>query len=294
LTVAGQTVTVTQRETAEIFVDVTPPDYFFDFANIMYTAGITAGCSTSPLDYCSDSTTTRGEMAVFLIVAIEGGNSFTYTTTPYFTDVPPSSPYFKFIQKLKDLGITGGCTATTYCPNDSVTRGEMAVFIIASRYETTPYTYPSTPYFTDVPPSNPFFKFIQKMAQTGITAGCAPEMYCPNDTLTRGQMAVFIVTGLLNELLPAGTPLIASAVPNSATPGQTLTVTLTGVNTSFVQGTTQVVAAAGITPSNITVTSGTSLTVQLAVGASVAANPTSIVVLTGTQEAVLPNGFTVQ
>jgi hypothetical protein len=168
------------------------------------------------------------------------------------------------------------------------------VFIIASRYETTPYTYPSTRYFTDVPPSNPFFPFVQKMAQVGITAGCAPGLYCPDETLTRGQMAVFIVTGLLNELLAAGTPAIAVAAPNSATPGQMPTVTLTGANTHFVQDATQVVAPAGMTPSNITVTSGTNLTVQLAVAAGVAANPASIVVLTGTEEAVLPNGFVVR
>ena len=294
LTVAGQTATLTQRATAEIFADVTPPDYYFDFADIMHQAGITGGCSTQPLDYCPNSITTRGEMAVFLIAAIEGGSPFTYTTTPYFTDLPPSSPYFMFIQKLKDLGITTGCTATTYCPDDAITRGEMAVFIIVSRYETTSYTYPSTPYFTDVPPSSSFFPFIQKMAQAGITAGCGSGLFCPDETLNRGQMAVFIVTGLLNELLPAGTPLIGSAFPNSAAPGQVVTVTLNGVNTHFVQGTTQVAASAGVTPSNITVLSGTSLSVQLAVGATVVSNPTSIVVTTATEEAVLPNGFLVQ
>lgn len=292
LTIAGQTVAVTQRESADIFADVAPSDYYFDFANIMYQSGITSGCSTSPLDYCPDSGTTRAEMAVFLIAAIEHGNSFTYTTTPYFTDVRPSNPFFKFIQKLRDLGITSGCTATMYCPNGSVTREEMAVFIIVSRYGSTPYTYPSTPYFTDVPVSNPFFAFVQKMAEAGITAGCGGGLFCPNQTLTRGQMAVFIVTGLLNEMVSS--PLIATAVPNTAAPGQSLTVTLTGVNTHFVQGTTLVVAAAGVTASNVVVLSGTSLQVQLAVGESVAPNPTSIVVLTGAEEAVLPNGFLVQ
>jgi hypothetical protein len=50
----------------------------------------------------------------------------------------------------------------------------------------------------------------------------------------------------------------------------------------------------GITVSNLNVISGTSLTVQLTAGASVAAYPTSIVVTTGAEEAVLPNGFVVQ
>jgi hypothetical protein len=233
-------------------------------------------------------------MAVFLITAIEHGNSFNYTATPYFTDVPASSPFFKFIQKLKDLGITGGCSATTFCPEDPVTRAQMAVFIIASRYGAIHFNYPSAPYFTDVPSASPYFPFVQKMAQAGITAGCAPNLFCPSNPLTRGQMAVFIVTGLLNQLLPPGAPFVSTAVPNSAAAGQTATVTLTGVNTHFAQGTTQVAAPPGITASYVTVMSGSSLTVQLTVGGTVASGPVSLVVTTGTEEAVLPNGFMVQ
>jgi hypothetical protein len=139
-----------------------------------------------------------------------------------------------------------------------------------------------------------FFPFVQKMAQAGITAGCGPWLYCPNATLNRAQMAVFIVTGLLDELLAAGTPWIAAAIPNTAAPGQTLTAALTGVNTHFVQGTTTVAVPAGVTASNIAVLNATSLTVQLTVGAGVAAGPKSIAVTTGTEEAVLPNGFLIQ
>jgi hypothetical protein len=294
LSVNSQAVSITQRETAATFTDVPPSNIFFDFINVMYETGITAGCSTSPLQYCPNSTTTRSEMAVFIIVAIEGGNNFPYTTTPYFTDVPPTDPYFKFVQKMKDLGITSGCTPTTYCPDDPVTRADMAVFIISGRYGAIQFTYPATPYFSDVPSSSPFFPFVQKMAATGITAGCALGLYCPNDSLTRGEMAVFIVTGLLNQLLPATTPIIAAAVPNTAAPGQTVTLTLTGVNTQFVQGVTQVTMAPGIAPSVINVTNATSLTVQVAVSPGAAPGPSSIVVTTGAEEAVLPNGFTVQ
>lgn len=164
----------------------------------------------------------------------------------------------------------------------------------AGRYETTPYTYPSAPYFTDVPPSNPFFPFIQKLAQSGITGGCAPNLYCPDQILTRGQMSVFIVTGLLNQLLGPTVPIVSMATPNQAAPGQILDVTLAGVNTHFAQGATQVTAAPYITPTFIAVTSETSLTVQLVVSAGAPPNPTSIVVTTGSEEAVLPNGFTVQ
>jgi photosystem II stability/assembly factor-like uncharacterized protein len=285
------------------FTDVPPTNAFFNFINSMYELGITAGCATNPLQYCPNSTTTRGQMAVFLITAIEGTNNFTYTTTPYFTDVPASNPFFKFIQKLRDLGITSGCSATEFCPNNPITREEMAVFVIKSRYGTINFTYPTTPYFTDVPPSDPFFPFIQKMAQTGITAGCGGGLYCPDQSLTRGQMAVFIITGLLNQLLPVTTPVVTQVTPASGSLGQTLTVTLSGMAShfNFAPGTTQVTVPAGITASNVTVSSPTSLTVQLTISPGAipsntvpAGSPYSIVVTTGSEEAMLPNGFIVQ
>jgi len=289
----------------EPFTDVSPSNGFFKFINAMYERGITAGCAISPLQYCPDSVTTRAEMAVFIIAAIEGGNSFSYTTTPYFADVQPTDPFFKFIQKMKDLGITAGCSATLYCPNDPVTRGQMAVFIIKGRYGTINFSalpsYSATQLFSDVPPSSPFYPFIQKMAETAITAGCGSGMFCPDAPLTRGQMAVFIITGLLNQMLPIDIPVITEVFPNSGSPGQNVTVTVAGIGSQFAQGVTQVAVPTGITASNVIVASATSLTVQLNISPSAvlsntapAGSPYSIVVTTGSAEAMLPNGFIVQ
>ena len=282
-----------------IFADVPPNNAFFDFINLMYEEGITAGCSTSPLDYCPNSTTTRGEMAVFIITSMFGGNIFSYSTTPYFNDVPASNAFFKFIQKLTDLGITAGCGSDNYCPDNQVTRAEMAVFIIVARYGTIPFSYPSTPYFVDVPSTSSYFPFVQKMAQMGITAGCKTGYYCPDDSLTRGQMAVFIDTGLLEQLVPPTLPLLTQVVPNSGSQGDTLTVTVSGIGTHFGSGTT-VAVPTGITPSNLTVLSPTSLTVQLAISSGAVPSLTAtngslytIAVTTGTEEADLPNAFTV-
>jgi len=282
------------------FADVPNSNAFFQFINLLYQKGITGGCAVDPLQYCPNSTTTRGEMAVFIITAMFGANNFAYSTTPYFSDVPPGNAFFRFIQKLRDLGITGGCGGDDYCPNDPVTRGEMAVLVMAARYGSIPLTYPSTPYFTDVPPSSSYFPFVQKMAQLGITGGCAVGLYCPDDPLTRGQMAVFIVTGLLGQLLPPATPAIVQVAPNSGNAGQSLVVTILGIGTNFGPG-TQVTLPVGITASNVTVASPTSLTVQLnispgAVASFTAPNgsPYTIVVTTGNEEADLPNGFIVQ
>jgi hypothetical protein len=130
-----------------------------------------------------------------------GGDDFPFPATPYFTDVTASHAYFRWIQKMGELGITSGCTASTYCPDDPVTRGQMAVFIIRARLglaTADAFGYHSAPlYFSDVPAAHPYVSFIQKMRQLAITTGCTPLTYCPDSPTTRGQMAVFIVRGLL-------------------------------------------------------------------------------------------------
>jgi hypothetical protein len=54
--------------------------------------------------------------------------------------------------------------------------------------------------FGDVPTDHPFFQFIEALAASQVTGGCqaAPPLYCPNNPVTRGQMAVFLskLTGL--------------------------------------------------------------------------------------------------
>jgi S-layer homology domain len=48
----------------------------------------------------------------------------------------------------------------------------------------------------DVPPSHPFFRFIEALAAAGITAGTGPGEFSPNNPVTRGQMAVFLSIAL--------------------------------------------------------------------------------------------------
>jgi hypothetical protein len=106
-------------------------------------------------------------------------------------------------------------------------------------------------------------------------------------------MAVFIAAGLLNQLL-AGTPVVTSVAPASAAPGQAVTATIAAKGTHFVQGATRVWTAPGITASNIGVTGPAGLTLQLTAAPGAAIGPSSIVVTTGSEEAVLPNGFQVR
>jgi S-layer homology domain len=55
---------------------------------------------------------------------------------------------------------------------------------------------PASPTFLDVPMSNPQFQFVEALAASGITVGCGGGNYCPNNPVTRGQMAVYLAKAL--------------------------------------------------------------------------------------------------
>jgi hypothetical protein len=177
------------------FVDVPPTHPFWRYIEAFSQAGITGGCSSSPALYCPDGAVTRGQMAVFLERAL--GN-FSPSPLPgdMFSDVSVDDPFKPFIEELYNDRITGGCSTSPlmYCPLASVTRGQMAVFIERALGNLSPNPDP-TDMFTDVPLGDPFKPFIEELYNDGITAGCTsnPLRYCPNQPVTRGQMAVFIV-----------------------------------------------------------------------------------------------------
>jgi len=188
----------------QFFEDVPPSHPFSDFVNIIADAGVTSGCSAT--NYCPNDLVTRGQMAVFLIRSRLRTNNFTFSETPYFTDVPANHIFFRFIQKLFEMRITAGCSATQFCPDQPVTRAQMAVFIVRAAEGLTPDDpVPSrlTPFFADVPENNIFFTYIQMLKQLAVTAGCTASDYCPNDPVTRGQMAVFLSRGLLSRVFGA-------------------------------------------------------------------------------------------
>ena len=93
---------------------------------------------------------------------------------------------------------------------------------------------------------------------------------------------------------PIGTPLLTAAVPYAGQQGQAgLAVTITGQNTGFVQGTTQVSFGVGITVTSVAVTDPAHVTAMLSISAGAALGFRDVTVTTGTQVVTLADGFTV-
>jgi peptidoglycan/xylan/chitin deacetylase (PgdA/CDA1 family) len=192
-------ITVTVDNTT--FDDVPASHIFWRYVEALVAAGVTSGCSSSPALYCPDDAVSRDQMAKFLCKA--AGKTELFSAAPTFSDVPAGHPFYGWIQSLADAGSwggsapTSGCGAGRYCPSQAVTRAQMAKFLCIATGR-APFES-ATPAFSDVPASHPFSGWIERLADPGSwggtppTSGCGGGRYCPNQTVSRGQMAKFLV-----------------------------------------------------------------------------------------------------
>lgn len=146
-----------------------------------FAEGITGGCDV--LLYCPGATVTRAQMAMFLVRAMD----LPATDQDYFTDDEGVTGE-NSINALAAAGITGGCATDRFCPDQKVTRAQMASFLVRALGLPAP---DDPDHFTD-DDSSSHERDIDSLAESGITAGCAPERYCPTQGVTRGQMAAFL------------------------------------------------------------------------------------------------------
>ncbi|PWB73276.1 MAG: hypothetical protein C3F07_09920 [Anaerolineales bacterium] len=188
-------ITVNNLVDTQTFGDVSTTYWAYNFIERLYNAGITGGCTTTPLNYCPDSTVTRAQMAVFLLKGVHGSN---YTPPAVggstgFADVPTTYWAAPWIKQLAAEGITGGCGGGNFCPDTPVTRAQMAVFLLKSKHGVSYVPPAATGVFADVPVGYWADKWIEQLAAEGITGGCGGGNYCPDTPVTRAQMAVFLV-----------------------------------------------------------------------------------------------------
>lgn len=117
-----------------------------------------------------------------------------------FVDVPRSHFAWASIEAVYAAGVTGGCGGDplVYCPGSSVSRSQMAVFLLKAAEGPDYVPPPATGVFDDVPPGDPFAPWIEALADSGITGGCGtePPLYCPDDPVSRAQMAIFLLKAL--------------------------------------------------------------------------------------------------
>ena len=157
--------------------------------DLIAIAGITRGCG-APGDgkFCPDAPVTRAQMATFLTRTL----NLPAADRDYFTD-DDANTHQDNINRLAAAGISQGCGEATnnhYCPDQPVTRAQMATFLT----RTLNLPAADRDYFTD-DDANTHQDNINRLAAAGISQGCGEATnnhYCPDQPVTRAQMATFL------------------------------------------------------------------------------------------------------
>ena len=123
---------------------------------------------------------------VMLMVSVVAVSQTTADANDSFADDDGSAHEWA-IEAIADAGITDGCGVAAFCPEDAVTREQMATLLVRAFNLTA--TRPSG--FRDIAES-PHAADIEMLAAAGVTMGCEVDAYCPSRAVTRAELATFL------------------------------------------------------------------------------------------------------
>lgn len=167
------------------FHDVSRLDYFYDAVKWAAENGIASG--TGRYTFSPNAVCTRAQTVTFLWRAA-GSPLPRYRVCP-FTDVQPSDYYYNAVLWAVEQGITTGLNATTFGPDVTVTRGQVATFLYRAASAAKPNTFNP---FTDVKTTAYNYNAILWAYDNRITTGTSDTTFSPDAYCTRAQIVTFL------------------------------------------------------------------------------------------------------
>lgn len=175
------------------FTDVHPTDYFYQAVSYLFCRGEISGYGTVFLPY---NITVRGQLCKIVVLAEDWA---IYTPpTPTFRDVNTTNAFYQYVETAYSHSVISGYSCGVGClefrPSNNVTRAQMCkVMTLAEGWK--PYTPPS-PTFRDVPPTDPFYSYIETAYSRNIISGYGCGTGClefrSGAGATRGQICKIV------------------------------------------------------------------------------------------------------
>ena len=173
-------------------------EYYSEAVAALTAAGVFSDTECEDGAFCPGGSIDRKTMAVWVVRAVDGEDP-PETHTTRFDDIDGEGFHTRFVERMADLQITLGCgDGSGFCPDRTVTRAQMAVFL------TRAFTLPDgeDPEFTDIARTAWYRREVTALAASGVTRGCNPDgdRFCPTQNTTRAQMAAFLHRALTADI----------------------------------------------------------------------------------------------
>ena len=171
--------------TCEInFSDVAAGSTFYPYIRCLACAGVLGGYGDNT--FRPGENVTRGQLSK---IVANAANFNEPVSGQSFTDVPPGSTFYPYIERMAKRGFIGGYPNGTFLPGAFATRGQIAKIVSnAAGYNDTP----TGQSFSDVPPDSPFYLFVERVAARGAVGGYSDGTFRPGINTTRGQVSKIV------------------------------------------------------------------------------------------------------
>ena len=177
------------------YEDVPEGAYYAEAVAALSEAGVFAG-TLCVGGFCPENPVDRKTVAAWMVRVLEGGDPPPVPRSR-FDDVDATGFHAPFIERMHELEVTRGCgDGRGFCPDRSLTRAEIAVFL-SRAFDLTEAQHPG---FSDVSADAWYAADVARLASSGITVGCGDgSRFCPDRSVTRAEMATLLYRALNHQ-----------------------------------------------------------------------------------------------
>ena len=184
------TYTTAPTGTAFPFTDVPASRWSYPYIKELYEAGVVSGTSATTFE--PTGSVTRAQFVTFL-AGLAGVNVSAYQYGP-FSDVPADAWYAPYVNWAAANHIVSGTSATTFDPNATISRQDMAVMLYnyAQRYDVTLNEQAVTPFTDESAIADYALSAVQALHRAGVISGMPDGSFQPYATATREQACTML------------------------------------------------------------------------------------------------------
>ena len=184
------TYTTAPTGTAFPFTDVPASRWSYPYIKELYEAGVVSGTSATTFE--PTGSVTRAQFVTFL-AGLAGVNVSAYQYGP-FSDVPADAWYVPYVNWAAANHIVSGTSATTFDPNATISRQDMAVMLYnyAQRYDVTLNEQAVTPFTDESAIADYALSAVQALHRAGVISGMPDGSFQPYATATREQACTML------------------------------------------------------------------------------------------------------
>jgi len=165
------------------FSDVPYGSYYYDYVYYLACHGIVSGYADTT--FRPDNPATRGQFSKMIVLA--QGWAINTSGGPHFTDVPTSNPFYRYIETAYHHNVISGYADGTFRWGNNVTRGQTTKIIVLAKGWAIDTS--GGPHFSDVPPSNTFYTYVETSYHHNIISGYADGTFRWGNNVTRAQLS---------------------------------------------------------------------------------------------------------